>query len=84
MGATTVWMSPETKKRLKEMKRHPRETYEDVILRLIDTAEDPEPLSDEAIRGIEESRKDIRAGRLLPLDEARAELRAAWRTEDPE
>jgi predicted transcriptional regulator len=80
MGATTVWMSPETKRRLKGMKQHPRETYEDVIVRLIDITEDPEPLSDEAIRGIEESLEDIKAGRLVTLDEARAELRAAWRT----
>jgi predicted transcriptional regulator len=80
MSSTTVWISPETKKRLKGMKRHPRETYEDVILRLIDSSEDAEPLSDEAIRGIEESLEDIKAGRLVTLDEARAELRAAWRT----
>lgn len=73
-------MSPGTKKRLKEMKRHPRETYEEVIVRLIDSSEDAEPLSDEAIRGIEESLEDIKAGRLVTLDEARAELRAAWRT----
>lgn len=62
------------------MKRYPRETYDDVIRRLMDTAEDDEPLSDEAIRGIEESLEDIKAGRLLTLDEARTELRAAWRT----
>jgi len=79
-SSTTVWVSPETKKRLAGMKRHPRETFDDVIRRLMDTAEDDEPLSDEAIRGIEESLEDIRAGRLLTLDEARAELRAAWRT----
>lgn len=73
-------MSPGTKKRLEGLKRHPRETYEDVIVRLIDSSEDPEPLSEEAIRGIEESLEDIKAGRLVTLDEARAELRAAWRT----
>jgi len=80
MPSTTVWVSPETKKRLAGMKRYPRETFDDVIRRLMDTTEDDEPLSDEAIRGIEASLEDIKAGRLLTLDEARAELRAAWRT----
>jgi predicted transcriptional regulator len=60
------------------MKRYPRETFDDVIRRLMDIAEDDEPLSDEAIRGIEESLRDIKAGRLYTLEEARAEL-AIWR-----
>jgi len=80
MSQTTVWVSQETKKRLVGMKRYPRETFDDVIRRLIDTAEDDEPLSDEAIRGIEESLRDIKAGRLYTLEEARAELQAIWRT----
>jgi len=80
MSQTTVWVSQETKKRLVGMKRYPRETFDDVIRRLMDTAEDDEPLSDEAIRGIEESLRDIKAGRLYPLEEARAELQAIWRT----
>ncbi|MFY9448168.1 MAG: hypothetical protein WBJ06_01280 [Candidatus Methanoculleus thermohydrogenotrophicum] len=57
-------MSQETGKRLTGMKRYPRETFDDVIRRLMDIAEDDEPLSDEAIRGIEESLRDIKAGRL--------------------
>ncbi|MDD3934366.1 MAG: antitoxin VapB family protein [Methanoculleus sp.] len=80
MSQTTVWVSQETKKRLAEMKRYPRETFDDVIRRLMDTTEDDEPLSDEAIRGIEESLEDIKAGRLYTLEEARAELQAVWRT----
>mgnify|MGYP000959713725 FL=1 len=80
MSKTTVWVSQETKKRLVGMKRYPRETFDDVIRRLMDTAEDDEPLSDEAIRGIEESLRDIKAGRLYTLEEARAELQAIWRT----
>ena len=77
---TAVWVSQETKERLAAMKRYPRETFDDVIRRLMDTTEDDEPLSDEAIRGIEESLEDIKAGRLYTLEEARAELQAAWRT----
>jgi len=81
MSQTTVWVSPETKKRLAGMKRYPRETFDDVIRRLMDSTEDDEPLSDEAIRGIEESLEDIKAGRLYTLEEARAELQAVWRTQ---
>jgi predicted CopG family antitoxin len=81
MSQTTVWVSRETKERLAGMKRYPRETFEDVIKRLMNSAEDEEPLSDEAIRGIEESLEDIKAGRLYTLDEARAELQATWRTQ---
>ncbi len=80
MSRTTVWVSQETKKWLAGMKRYPRETFDDVIRRLMDIAEDDEPLSDEAIRGIEESLRDIKAGRLYTLEEARAELQAIWRT----
>jgi predicted transcriptional regulator len=40
--------------------------------------EDDEPLSDEAIRGIEESLRDARAGRLYTLEEARAWLQGVW------
>ena len=78
MSRTAVWVSCETKNRPAEMKRYPRETFDDVIRRLMDTAEDDEPLSDAAIRGIEESLRDIKAGRLYILEEARAWLQAVW------
>lgn len=80
MGATTIRVSLETKKQLDEIKHHPDETYEDVIIRLIDIAIDPEPLSEETLKALDESIEDIRAGRLFTLDEVRAELRDAWRT----
>ena len=40
-----------------------------------------EPLSDEAIREIEESLEGIKAGRLYTLEEARVWLQAIWHTE---
>ena len=33
---TTIWVSLETKSILKKLKRHPKESYEDVVRRLID------------------------------------------------
>jgi len=74
MPATTVWITPENKSRLEGLKRHPKESYNDVIGRLIDMAVDDEPLSEEAIRGIEEALEDIRSGRLYSEDEIRKEF----------
>jgi len=74
MSATTVWITPENKSRLAGLKRHPKESYNDVIARLIDMAVDDEPLSEEAIRGIEEALEDIRSGRLYSEDEIRKEF----------
>jgi predicted transcriptional regulator len=74
MPSTTVWITPENKSRLAALKRHPKESYNDVIARLIDMAVDDEPLSEEAIRGIEEALEDIRAGRLYSEDEIEREF----------
>ena len=74
MSATTVWITPENKSRLEGLKRHPKESYNDVIARLIDMAVDDEPLSEEAIRGIEEALEDIRSGRLYSEDEIQKEF----------
>jgi len=54
---------------------HPRESYNEVIGRLVDMAVDEEPLSDEAIRDLERSLEDLRAGRVYTLDEVMAELK---------
>jgi predicted transcriptional regulator len=74
MSATTVWITPENKSRLETLKRHPKESYNAVIARLLDMAIDDEPLSEEAIRGIEEALEDIRAGRLYSEDEIKREF----------
>jgi len=74
MSATTVWISSANKDRLEGLKRHPRESYNDVIGRLLDMAVDDEPLSEEAIWGIEEALKDIKEGRLYSEDDIRKEF----------
>ncbi|MDD3622438.1 MAG: hypothetical protein PHQ81_08535 [Methanofollis sp.] len=72
--STTIWIDPENKNRLEHLKRHPKESYNDVISRLIDMAVDDEPLSEEAITGIVEALKDIKAGRLHSEDEIKKEF----------
>ncbi len=74
MEPTTLRVDLEVKKRLDELKIHPKESYNEVIARLIEAYTDDEPLSDEEIKGIEESLEDIKAGRVYPLEEVRREI----------
>jgi len=75
MPSATVQLQHDVKKRLDEMKLHPRESYNAVIARLIDAAIDEEPLSEEEIRDIEISLEEIRRGEVYTLEEVKEELR---------
>ncbi|MFH1257256.1 MAG: hypothetical protein V1494_08280 [Candidatus Diapherotrites archaeon] len=68
--ATTVRIDSSLKNKLDKIKTFERESYSEVIERLVNMAEDDEPLSDDEIRQIERSLEDIKAGRVLPLKEA--------------
>jgi predicted transcriptional regulator len=73
-STTTIKIESDLRDRLNALKIHPRETYSEVIGRLVEMAIDDEPLSDETIRAIEESLEDLKAGRVFTLDEVMAEL----------
>lgn len=73
-STTSIRVSSSVRDRLKELKVHPNESFDDVIDRLLDIAIDEEPLSDETIQAIEESLEDLKAGRTYSSHEARAEL----------
>jgi len=75
MTSVTVRIDSNLRDRLNALKTHPRESYNEVIGRLVDMAVDVEPLSDEAIRDLERSLEDLRAGRVYTLDEVMAELK---------
>jgi len=75
MVSTTIKIDTELKDRLNTLKIHPRESYNDVIERLVAIAVDEEPLSQETIRDIERSLEDLKAGRVYTLDEVMAELK---------
>ncbi|MDI3507061.1 DUF7557 family protein [Methanoculleus receptaculi] len=75
MASTTIKIDTELKDRLNTLKIHPRESYNDVIERLVAIAVDEEPLSQETIRDIERSLEDLKAGRVYTLDEVMAELK---------
>ncbi len=75
MASTTIRIDTELKDRLNTLKSHPRESYNDVIERLVAIAVDEEPLSQEMIRDLERSLEDLKAGRVYTLDEVMAELK---------
>ncbi len=68
---TTIQIKEETKKTLQSMKLHPRETYEEVIDRLI---EDLSELSLQTKTEIEEARKDIEAGKFVTHEQLKKDL----------
>ena len=83
---TTVQIDNELKERLNRLKIHPRESYNDLISRLVDSyspevasreslIETLEILSDpEMMRGIAQGLEDIKAGRVKTLDQISKEL----------
>jgi hypothetical protein len=74
MAQTTIQIHSTTKTRLEGVKTHPRETYDEVVNRLLDMACDEEPLSEETLRKIEEGIRDIRRGKTRTLDEISEEM----------
>jgi predicted CopG family antitoxin len=74
MPPTTIQLQPEVKEGLDQLKKHPRESYNDVIRRLVGSRIDDEPLSEEALEGIEEALGDIRKGRVHSEEEIRKEF----------
>jgi len=63
-ASTTICIDPRVKDKLTSLKRYSRESYSSVVERLANLAIDEDPLSDEAIHGIEEALADIKNGRL--------------------
>lgn len=73
-GITSIRISTDMRDQLSALKTHPKESYEEVISRLVECAVDDEPLSDATIKAIEESLADIKAGRVRSLEEVAEEL----------
>jgi predicted transcriptional regulator len=73
-AATTIHIRKNLKCQLDALKRHPEESYSDVIERLVAAAVDDEPLSKEAIRGLEEAFEDIEKGNLISEEKIKAKF----------
>ncbi|MFA6333799.1 MAG: antitoxin VapB family protein [Methanoregula sp.] len=70
-AASSIYIREDLKTQLNNLKRNPKESYNDVIERLVNLTIDDEPLSAEAIRGLEESLDDIKSGNLIPEEDIR-------------
>jgi len=71
MATSTIQLDRTTKAKLEGMKLHPRETYEEVIQRIL---EDLSELSEETKRELEQARREIRAGKFKTHEQVRAEM----------
>ncbi|MCL5990003.1 MAG: hypothetical protein M1166_06720 [Candidatus Thermoplasmatota archaeon] len=71
MVVSTIQIREETKKTLQSMKLHPRETYEEVIERMI---EDLSELNEQTIAEIEEARKEIEYGKFVTHEQVKKDL----------
>ena len=71
MTISTIQVREETKKTLQSMKLHPRETYEEVIERMI---EDLSELNEKTRTEIEEARKGVESGKFVTHEQLKQEL----------
>ncbi|MHB1813058.1 MAG: DUF7557 family protein [Thermoplasmataceae archaeon] len=72
---TTIQIKKDLKERLNSLRLYPNESYDSVIRRLSELAEDEEPLSRDAIQRIEASLKDIKEGRIYTTEEVKKRLK---------
>lgn len=72
---TTIQIKKDLKERLNSLRLYPNESYDSVIRRLSELAEDEEPLSRDAIERIEASLKDIKEGRIYTTEEVKKRLK---------
>jgi len=72
--ATTIQLEEKTKEELERVKLFPRETYNEVIIRLIMTSQEETELSEQTIKNIEKALEDVKKGRLYSTKEVRKEL----------
>ncbi len=71
VATTTIQLSQDMKKVLEGMKLHPRETYEEVLERLL---EDLQELNEQTKKEIEQAIRDVKAGRYRTHQQLKDEL----------
>jgi hypothetical protein len=67
-------VNPGTKERLDKLKIHPRESYNDVIERLLSMTVDDEPLTGEDLKGIHESLVEFKSGDSITHEQIKKDL----------
>jgi len=72
---TTIQLSENTKQKLESLKQFRRETYDELVSKLIELAEeDKMEFSKETKKAIKEAREDIKKGRVLSTKDLIKEL----------
>jgi predicted transcriptional regulator len=74
---TTIQVKKDLKEKLNSLRLYPNESYDSVIRRLSELAEDEEPLSKDTIERIEMSLKDVKEGRVYTTEEVKKRLNIA-------
>jgi len=69
MESIPIRIRKETKESLTKFRTHPRETYDEVISRLMASQTDREPVSEDTLKAIEEGLSDIRNKKTRELNE---------------
>ncbi|WP_216842883.1 hypothetical protein [Methanogenium sp. MK-MG] len=77
MQSTSIRIQATTRDHLQRLKKHSRESFDDVITRLLDATVDDEPLSEETLATIETSLKEYREGIYYTHEEILTELGVA-------
>ncbi len=73
MEKTTIQISHETLNRMKNLKSHERQSYDELLNGIFDNVEDEE-LSEQEIKEIQESLEDVKRGRTKPIEQVAKEL----------
>ena len=70
---TTIQLNFETLERLKALKSFDRQSYDELLNKLIDSCEE-ESLSEEEINEIQKGLEDVKKGRVYPIEVVAREL----------
>ena len=73
--APRIRIDKKVREKLKQLKIHPRESYNNVVKRLIELRTEDKRLSEDTIRDIEKSLEDVMAGRTLSMTEVKRRLK---------
>ena len=74
MEQSTIKLSKKLKNDLRKQMNHPKETYEEVIARLLKITQEDDVLSKAVIKNIEEGVADIKAGRVYTSEQVKKKL----------
>ncbi|HSB57679.1 MAG TPA: hypothetical protein VLD38_07720 [Nitrosopumilaceae archaeon] len=73
---TSIQIEKKIKERLDKFKNHPRETYNEVLARMINivSQQNKEALSQQTIKNLKKSLNDIEKGKVYSLEQVEKEL----------